>query len=103
MRRVSPASFQAELEINKWSTPPYIQTGRSVHRAGRQEASLGTPAPNTIVVVSSLALQARDRQQQNKLCLPATRFTDRRSRMQLQPRKSTDIRLNLGKYKITNY
>ena len=40
---------------------PFVQTGSSVHRTGRQEASLGTPAPNTIVVVSSLALQARDR------------------------------------------
>lgn len=76
-----PTSFQAKLEINKWATPPFVQTGSSVHRTGRQEASLGTPAPNTIVVVSSLALQARDRHWENKQCLSVTRCTDRGSRM----------------------
>lgn len=74
-------SFHAELEINKWSTTPSVQTGSSVHRTGRQEASLGTPAPNTIVVVSSLALQARDRHWENKQCLSVTSCTDRGSRM----------------------
>lgn len=58
IRRVSPVSFQAALQINKWCTPPSVQTGSSLHRTGRQEASLGTPVPNTIVVASSLALYA---------------------------------------------
>lgn len=69
IRRVSPASFQAELRINKWSTPPYVQTGSSLHRTGRQEAPLGTPVPNTIVVASSLALYAA-RQTVRKQTLP---------------------------------
>lgn len=64
-----PSFFQAELQINKWSTPPYVQTGSSLHRTGRQEASLGTPVPNTIVVASSLALYAA-RQTVRKQTLP---------------------------------
>ena len=47
--------------INKCPPLPLVQTGSVVRRTGRQATPLGTPDPNTIVVMTTRALRASGR------------------------------------------